>query len=83
MLVSCLLVSFGRFEVGKTGPVNKNVAAFYSDHANAMEGWSKCIDINIKGVLNGIVAGYDQMIMQGRGHVINLLVLLLVLVEPI
>ncbi|HWA60574.1 MAG TPA: SDR family NAD(P)-dependent oxidoreductase [Caulobacteraceae bacterium] len=46
--------------------------AFYADHAAATEAWSRCIDINIKGVLNGIVAVHDQMIAQGRGHVINL-----------
>lgn len=46
--------------------------AFYADHARAAEAWSRCIDINIKGVLHGIIAAYDQMITQGRGHVINL-----------
>jgi NADP-dependent 3-hydroxy acid dehydrogenase YdfG len=46
--------------------------AFYADHAEAAEAWSRCIDINIKGVLNGIVAVYDIMLAQGRGHVINL-----------
>ena len=46
--------------------------AFYQDHADAMPAWDRCIDINIKGVLNGIVAVYDQMIAQGRGHVVNL-----------
>ena len=46
--------------------------AFYSDHAQAMEAWSRCIDINIKGVLHGIAAVYDQMISQGRGHVVNI-----------
>lgn len=46
--------------------------AFYSDHAEAMEAWSRCIDINIKGVLHGITAVYDQMISQGRGHVVNI-----------
>ncbi len=45
--------------------------AFYADHAAAAPAWSRCIDINIKGVLNGTVAVYDQMIAQGRGHVIN------------
>ena len=33
---------------------------------------TRCIDINIKGVLNGIVAVYDTMIAQGRGHIVNL-----------
>ena len=46
--------------------------AFYSDHAAALEAWHRCIDVNFKGVLNGIVAVYDQMIAQGRGHVVNL-----------
>ena len=45
--------------------------AFYSDHAQAMDAWSRCIDINIKGVLHGIAAVHDQMISQGRGHVVN------------
>lgn len=46
--------------------------AFYADHGAALEAWHRCIDINIKGILNGIVAVYDQMIAQGRGHVVNL-----------
>ena len=46
--------------------------AFYSDHAEAMGAWSRCIDINIKGVLHGISAVHDQMISQGRGHVVNI-----------
>lgn len=46
--------------------------AFFADHDAAAEAWSRCIDVNIKGVLNGIAAIYDQMMKQGRGHVINL-----------
>ena len=46
--------------------------AFYRDHATAIEAWSRCIDINIKGVLHGISAVYDQMMAQGRGHVVNI-----------
>ena len=46
--------------------------AFYADHKNAADAWEKCIDINFKGVLNGVTAVYDQMISQGRGHVINI-----------
>lgn len=46
--------------------------AFFSDHVDAMAAWDRCIDINIKGVLHGIVAVHDQMIAQGRGHVVNL-----------
>jgi len=46
--------------------------AFYADHAAAAEAWDRCIDINLKGVLHGIIAVHDQMIAQGRGHVVNL-----------
>lgn len=45
--------------------------AFYADHAEAMSAWNRCIDVNFRGVLNGIVAVYDQMLRQGRGHVVN------------
>jgi NADP-dependent 3-hydroxy acid dehydrogenase YdfG len=46
--------------------------AFLADHASAAEAWSRCIDINFKGVVNGTCAVHDQMIAQGRGHVINM-----------
>lgn len=46
--------------------------AFFADHERAWEKWHKAIDINIKGVVNGIAAVYDTMIQQGRGHVVNI-----------
>lgn len=46
--------------------------AFIADHAQAYAAWVRCIDINFKGVLNGIVAVHDQMLAQGRGHVVNI-----------
>lgn len=46
--------------------------AFFADHEAAAPAWDRCIDINFKGVVNGISASYDQMISQGRGQVINL-----------
>ena len=46
--------------------------AFFADHNNASAAWDRCIDINLKGVLHGMVAAYDQMIAQGRGHIVNL-----------
>lgn len=46
--------------------------AFFADHERAWEKWHKAIDINIKGVVNGISAVYDQMIRQGRGQVVNI-----------
>lgn len=46
--------------------------AFFADHADAREAWDRCIDINLKGVLNGITAVHDQMIEQGRGQIVNI-----------
>lgn len=46
--------------------------AFFRDHAKAAGAWNRCIDVNIRGVMNGIIAVHDQMIAQGRGHVINI-----------
>ena len=46
--------------------------AHYADHEAAAASWDRCIDVNLKGVLHGIIAVHDQMIEQGRGHVVNL-----------
>jgi len=46
--------------------------AFVADHAQAYDAWMRCIDINMKGVFNGMVAAHDAMISQGRGHFVNI-----------
>lgn len=46
--------------------------AYFADHEQALDRWHKCIDINFKGVVNGIAAVYDQMIAQHRGQVVNI-----------
>jgi len=46
--------------------------AFFADHGRARAAWHRCIDVNLKGVLNGICAVHDQMLEQGRGHVVNI-----------
>lgn len=46
--------------------------AFIADHESALPAWERCIDINFKGVMHGSIAVYDQMIAQGRGHIVNL-----------
>ncbi len=46
--------------------------AFHADHAIAAPAWNRCIDINFKGVMHGIMAAHDHMINQGQGHIINL-----------
>lgn len=46
--------------------------AFVADHAIAYDAWMRCIDINMKGVFNGMIAAHDVMISQGRGHFVNI-----------
>lgn len=46
--------------------------AFLADHETALEAWTRCIDINFKGVMHGTIAVYDQMIAQGSGQIVNL-----------
>ena len=46
--------------------------AFYADHEAAIGKWHQCIDVNIKGVVNGIACVFDHMTERGEGHVINL-----------
>ena len=46
--------------------------AFYADHEAALDKWHQCIDVNIKGVVNGIACVFDHMMERGEGHVINM-----------
>ncbi|MCP5265686.1 MAG: SDR family oxidoreductase [Burkholderiaceae bacterium] len=70
-LAATTLERFGRIDV-MVNNAGVMPLAFYADHEAALAAWHQCIDINFKGVLNGMVAVYDAMIAQGRGHVINL-----------
>ncbi len=70
-LATAAVEKFGRIDV-MVNNAGIMPLAFYRDHVEALGAWDKCIDINIKGVLHGIVAVHDQMIAQGSGHVINL-----------
>ena len=70
-LVGAALSAFGGIDV-MVNNAGIMPLAFFSDHEAAYGAWERCIDINIKGVLNGMVAAYDPMIAQGRGQVINI-----------
>jgi len=70
-LAAATLDAFGSVEV-LVNNAGIMPLAHVADHAGALAAWQACIDINFKGVLNGTVAVHDQMIAQGRGHVVNL-----------
>ena len=62
---------FGRIDI-RVNNAGVMPLAFFADHCLAREAWDRCIDISLKGVINGIPAVYDQMMDQGRGHVVNI-----------
>jgi NADP-dependent 3-hydroxy acid dehydrogenase YdfG len=70
-LAQAAVERFGRIDV-MINNAGVMPLAFYADHAAAAQLWHRCIDINIKGVLNGIMAVHDQMIAQGQGHIVNI-----------
>lgn len=70
-LIEHAIDSFGQIDV-MINNAGIMPLAFFADHRQAADAWERCIDINFKGVVNGISAVYDQMIKQGRGHIINL-----------
>ncbi len=69
-LAAKAVAAFGRIDV-MVNNAGIMPLAFYADHADASHRWSQCININIKGVLHGIISVYDQMLAQEEGHVIN------------
>ncbi len=70
-LADAAIAEFGAIDV-MVNNAGTMPLAFFADHKDALEKWHQCIDINFKGVVNGIAAVHDQMIKQGSGHVINI-----------
>lgn len=52
---------FNNAGIGIAGPV--------SDHS--IDDWNVTLDVNVRGVTNGIQACYSPMIKQGFGHIVN------------
>jgi NAD(P)-dependent dehydrogenase (short-subunit alcohol dehydrogenase family) len=36
-----------------------------------LEQWNAIIDVNIRGVVHGVIAAYPVMLRRGHGHIIN------------
>lgn len=51
---------------------NAGVMPLSAMAAMKVDEWDRMVDVNIKGVLNGIAAVLPQMLAQGSGHVVNI-----------
>jgi len=62
--------------VGRTGRLdyifnNAGIVIGGTADLYRIEDWNQIIDINLRGVINGIQAAYKVMITQGFGHIVN------------
>lgn len=66
-------VEFARQQFGRVDVIFNNAGVMPVSPMNALktDEWDRIIDINIKGVLNGIAAALPIMEAQGSGHIIN------------
>jgi NADP-dependent 3-hydroxy acid dehydrogenase YdfG len=66
-------VDFANAKFGRVDVIFNNAGVMPVSPMNALkvEEWDRIIDVNIKGVLNGIAAVLPIMERQGSGHIIN------------
>jgi len=66
-------VKFGQEKLGRVDVMFNNAGVMPASPMNALktDEWDRIIDINIRGVLNGIAAVLPIMEAQGSGHILN------------
>jgi NAD(P)-dependent dehydrogenase (short-subunit alcohol dehydrogenase family) len=52
---------FNNAGIGFGGPTHELTAAH----------WDRVLDVNLRGVINGVLAAYPRMVEQGGGHIVN------------
>ena len=50
---------------------NAGIAMFSDTRDTTLEDWNRLIDVNLRGVVHGLVAAYPLMVRQGSGHIVN------------
>lgn len=58
---------------GRLDFIFNNAGIVIAGHVNRLgiEDWNQIVDVNVRGVINGIQATYQIMMKQGFGHIIN------------
>jgi NAD(P)-dependent dehydrogenase (short-subunit alcohol dehydrogenase family) len=65
-----------RETVGRTGRLdymfnNAGIGIGGDVHLHSIEDWNRIIDVNLRGVINGVQGAYKIMLNQGFGHIVN------------
>jgi NAD(P)-dependent dehydrogenase (short-subunit alcohol dehydrogenase family) len=50
---------------------NAGIAVFADARDTSLADWNRQIDVNLRGVVHGVVAAYPIMVRQGHGHIVN------------
>ncbi len=50
---------------------NAGIAVFADARDTSLADWNRQIDVNLRGVVHGVVAAYPIMLRQGHGHIVN------------
>jgi NAD(P)-dependent dehydrogenase (short-subunit alcohol dehydrogenase family) len=50
---------------------NAGIAVFADARDTTLADWNRQIDVNLRGVVHGVVAAYPIMVRQGHGHIVN------------
>jgi NAD(P)-dependent dehydrogenase (short-subunit alcohol dehydrogenase family) len=50
---------------------NAGIAVFADARDTSLDDWNRQIDVNLRGVVHGVVAAYPIMVRQGHGHIVN------------
>ena len=68
-LVGEIATDFGRIDYMFN---NAGIGVGGETYTLELEDWKKIIDINLYGVLHGIIPAYSLMVKQGFGHIVNI-----------
>lgn len=50
---------------------NAGISMGGTTHEMGEAAWNRILDVNLRGVVNGVLAAYPLMIRQGSGHIVN------------